>query len=81
MRLPVDPQADPARRAWVACPACDDARHCAICADRRTCGEHWRHLIANSGPVLHLQCPGCAHIWSLDTRPGLPHRNGGTPSR
>ncbi|MFF3032594.1 hypothetical protein ACFVS7_16520 [Streptomyces rubiginosohelvolus] len=71
MRLPIDPQADPARRAWVACPACDDARRCAICADHRTCGEHWRYLIASNGPVLRLQCPGCTHTWSLDTRPGL----------
>ncbi|WP_392392243.1 hypothetical protein [Streptomyces parvus] len=44
----------------------------ATCADRRTCGQHWRYLIANDGPVLHLQCPGCTHTWSLDTRPARP---------
>ncbi|MGW6722961.1 hypothetical protein [Streptomyces sp. NPDC054995] len=70
MRLPVDPQAGIARLAWVACPACDAPRHCATCADRRTCGAHWRYLISSNGPVLHLQCPGCTHTWSLDTRPG-----------
>ncbi|MFI5901188.1 hypothetical protein [Streptomyces cyaneofuscatus] len=56
MRLPIDPQADIARR---------------------TCGEHWRYLISNKGPVLHLQCPGCTHTWSLDTRPGRPGHGGG----
>ncbi|MDX3374855.1 hypothetical protein PV390_10580 [Streptomyces sp. ME02-6991-2A] len=80
MRLPIDPQADIARRAWVTCPACDDARHCATCADRRTCGEHWRYLISNKGPVLHLQCPGCTHTWSLDTRQGRPGHGGGSAS-
>ncbi|MFI7325043.1 hypothetical protein ACIBQ3_10260 [Streptomyces rubiginosohelvolus] len=68
----------------MACPACDDARDCAVCAvcavcaDHRTRGEHWRHLIANNGPVLHLQCLRCTHTCSLDTRPGLPHRDGGS---
>lgn len=81
MRLPIDPRADLARRAWVACPVCDDARRCATCADRRNCGEHWRYLIANKGPVVHLQCPRCAHMWSLDTRPGAarPDEGGGCP--
>jgi hypothetical protein len=79
VRLPIDPQADPARRAWVACPVCDDARHCATCADHRNCREHWRYLISNAGPVLHLQCPHCTHTWSLNTRPGVaPRPEGGT---
>ncbi|MEV0963073.1 MULTISPECIES: hypothetical protein [unclassified Streptomyces] len=68
MRLPIDPQADIARRAWLPCPACDDARDCATCADRRNCVEHWRYLISNQGAVVHLQCPGCTHMWSVDTR-------------
>ncbi|MBX9392069.1 hypothetical protein K4749_00255 [Streptomyces sp. TRM72054] len=70
MRLPIDPQADRARRAWVPCPGCDDARDCVICAARRTCPTHWRYLIGNDGPRVHLQCPGCTHTWTLDTRPG-----------
>jgi len=79
VRLPIDPRADAARRAWVACPSCDDARGCATCADRRTCSDHWRYLIANDGPVVHLQCPGCAHLWSVNTRPHVtpaPWRSG-----
>ncbi|WP_329012938.1 hypothetical protein [Streptomyces sp. NBC_00690] len=71
MRLPIDPQADIARRAWVDCPACDDARACAVCAEGRNCSLHWRYLISNRGPVVHLQCPGCTHMWSLNTRPGV----------
>ncbi|MCT4353948.1 hypothetical protein M5362_12495 [Streptomyces sp. Je 1-79] len=67
MRLPIDPHADRARRAWVACPGCDDARDCATCAERRNCSEHWRYLIANKGPKVHLQCPNCTHTWTLDT--------------
>ncbi|MGW1980104.1 hypothetical protein [Streptomyces sp. NPDC001889] len=76
--LPIDPQADSARRAWLPCPVCDDARHCAACADRRNCGDHWRYLISNSGPVVHLQCPRCTHLWSLNTRPGVTRRDDGT---
>ncbi|WP_351236154.1 hypothetical protein [Streptomyces sp. NPDC002133] len=68
MRLPIDPQADIARRAWVPCPHCDDAKDCAACTDGRNCREHWRYLISNKGAVVHLQCPGCTHTWSLDTR-------------
>ncbi|MEU1227961.1 hypothetical protein [Streptomyces sp. NPDC005828] len=67
MRLPLDPHADPARRAWVACPGCDDARGCGNCLDRRNCRSHWRYLIGNKGPRVHLQCPNCTHMWTLDT--------------
>ncbi|MCX4725803.1 hypothetical protein ACIPW9_11605 [Streptomyces sp. NPDC090052] len=77
MRLPIDPQADSSRRAWVACPVCDDARHCATCASRRNCFEHWRYLISNKGPVAHLQCPRCTHMWSLNSRPGVTGRGNG----
>jgi len=65
--LPIDPQADDGRRAWVACPNCDDARDCAACGQRRTCGDHWRYLLTHSGSVLHLQCPGCTHVWDHET--------------
>ncbi|WP_406416794.1 hypothetical protein OH809_37570 [Streptomyces sp. NBC_00873] len=71
MKLPIDPQADVARRAWMACPVCDDARHCGTCADRRNCADHWRYLISTKGPVVHLQCPQCTHMWSVNTRLGI----------
>ncbi|WKD36473.1 hypothetical protein [Streptomyces xanthophaeus] len=61
--LPLDPQADPGRRAWVACPKCADARGCEPCEQRRTCSTHWRYLLTNTGSMLHLQCPGCTHVW------------------
>lgn len=76
MRLPIDPHADPARRAWVPCPGCDDAVDCVNCTDGRNCRTHWRYLIGNQGARVHLQCPGCTHTWTLDTRPG---RRGLTP--
>ncbi|GAA1097497.1 hypothetical protein GCM10009663_45540 [Kitasatospora arboriphila] len=65
--LPVDPQADIGRRAWIACPNCDDARDCTPCGERRSCSEHWRYLISNTGSLLHLQCPGCTHVWDHET--------------
>ncbi|MFH8369862.1 hypothetical protein [Streptomyces sp. NPDC018031] len=67
MRLPIDPHADRARRAWARCPGCDDARDCAGCAQGRSCPEHWRYLISNKGPRVHLQCPNCTRAWTLDT--------------
>ncbi|MBM9617731.1 hypothetical protein ACFQ60_42620 [Streptomyces zhihengii] len=70
MRLPIDPHADRARRAWVACPGCDDTRGCEPCEQRRNCPEHWRYLISNQGPRVHLQCPNCTHTWTLDTGRG-----------
>lgn len=25
--------------------------------------RHWRYLLTNTGSLLHLQCPGCTHVW------------------
>ncbi|WP_133913107.1 hypothetical protein [Streptomyces sp. NBC_00582] len=68
--LPLDPQADPGRRAWVACPRCNDHQGCATCEERRTCSTHWRYLLSNVGSLLHLQCPSCAHVWDHETHFG-----------
>jgi hypothetical protein len=68
--LPIDPQADKGRRAWVDCPRCADNQDCEPCNDRRTCLDHWRYLLSNNGRRLHLQCPSCAHLWEHDTRFG-----------
>ncbi|MFJ8945236.1 hypothetical protein ACIRG4_18725 [Streptomyces sp. NPDC102395] len=65
--LPLDPQADVGRRAWVACPRCDDGQGCGVCEERRTCSDHWRYLLSNTGSLLHLQCPSCTHIWTHET--------------
>ena len=68
--LPLDPQADIGRRAWVACPNCDDRRGCATCEQGRTCSEHWRYLLSHVGSLLHLQCRSCTHIWTHETHFG-----------
>ncbi|MFG2342401.1 hypothetical protein [Streptomyces yangpuensis] len=68
--LPLDPQADPGRRAWTPCPHCRDSRHCEPCAQQRTCPTHWRYLLANTGSLLHLQCPTCNHVWAHETHFG-----------
>ncbi|MGW2821829.1 hypothetical protein ACWC24_12590 [Streptomyces sp. NPDC001443] len=65
--LPLDPQADRGRRAWVPCPSCADHRACDTCADGRTCSAHWRYLLSHTGSVLHLQCPSCTHVWEHET--------------
>jgi hypothetical protein len=65
--LPIDPDADPGRRAWIDCPRCRDADRCAACRAGRDCGEHWRYLLASTGGVLHVQCPSCAHVWDHET--------------
>ncbi|MEU6082129.1 hypothetical protein [Streptomyces sp. NPDC047108] len=65
--LPLDPDADRARRAWLPCPRCEDHLDCDTCLAGSTCGDHWRYLLSNRGHVVHLQCPACTHIWSHDT--------------
>jgi hypothetical protein len=68
--LPIDPDADLGRRAWIDCPRCRDSRHCPDCRSERNCGAHWRYLLASSGSVLHVQCPSCAHLWDHETHFG-----------
>ncbi|MGW6613720.1 hypothetical protein ACWGA0_09730 [Streptomyces erythrochromogenes] len=68
--LPLDPQADPGRRAWIPCPQCHDTHHCQPCQQHRTCPTHWRYLLTNTGSQLHLQCPHCTHVWTHETNFG-----------
>ena len=72
--MPIDPNADRARRAWLPCPACRHGRDCHDCLANRNCGRHWQYLLGNAGPVVHLQGPDCAHLWSTDTRAGAARR-------
>jgi hypothetical protein len=65
----LDPTADRARRAWLPCPNCDHGGNCDTCEAGRTCSSHWQFLLANTGHVLHLQCPACAHLWDHHTPP------------
>jgi hypothetical protein len=66
--LPIDPDADRARRAWLRCPSCHYGADCLDCESRRNCGTHWQYLLSNRGTVVHLQCPNCTHLWATDTR-------------
>jgi hypothetical protein len=68
--LPIDPGADIGRRAWIACPHCRDEERCADCRSDRNCGTHWRYLLANTGSLLHVQCPACANVWDHETHFG-----------
>ena len=80
--LPIDPQADIGRRAWVTCPHCEDHRDCPTCREGRRCRDHWRYLLSNTGSLLHLQCPSCTRVWDHETgfgatRTGPPRGTGG----
>jgi hypothetical protein len=66
--LPIDPTADRSRRAWLQCPRCDIGAGCGDCASSRNCSTHWQYLLGNQGTLVHMQCPGCTHLWSIDTR-------------
>jgi hypothetical protein len=66
--LPIDPTADRGRRAWLPCPNCDIGDGCGDCRSSRNCAAHWQYLLANEAMLVHLQCPACTHLWSIDTR-------------
>lgn len=72
--LPIDPDADSSRRAWLPCPNCNHGAACPECRDGRNCCAHWQYLIANAADLVHLQCPSCAYLWSVDTGAGRRHR-------
>ena len=72
--LPIDPTADRARRAWLACPRCDHGAPAPTARARRTAPTHWQYLLSNQGTVVHLQCPDCGYLWSTDTREGARRR-------
>ncbi len=66
--LPIDPNADFSRRAWLPCPSCVHGAGCGDCTSDRNCSSHWQYLLSNKGTQLHLQCPDCANLWSVDTQ-------------
>jgi len=66
--LPIDPQADSARRAWLSCPNCHHGNGCPECQSHRNCSTHWQYLLSNRGTLIYLQCPTCGHLWDTDTR-------------
>jgi hypothetical protein len=66
--LPIDPTADPGRRAWLPCPQCSHHARCGECQGASNCATHWQYLLSNKGTLVHLQCADCGHLWSTDTR-------------
>jgi DNA-binding beta-propeller fold protein YncE len=64
---PIEPDADPSRRAWLACPNCDHGAGCPECQSSRNCGTHWQYLLKNTGARVVLQCTTCFCVWTVDT--------------
>src|SRR6478736_1374781 len=64
--LPIDPDADSARRAWQPCPRCGRGHNCPECEGGLSCASHWQYLLENNGSRLVLQCGGCSHLWTAD---------------
>jgi hypothetical protein len=67
--FPIDPTADPGRRAWFNCPECRHGVGCDECLSNRNCQAHWQFLLGSQAWTLHLQCPDCGHLWSIDSSP------------
>ena len=47
---------------------CDQAPTAPIARAARNCATHWQYLLSNQATLVHLQCPDCGHLWSIDTR-------------
>ena len=65
--LPIDPDADRSRRAWLPCPACCHGDGCPDCESSRNCSVHRQYLLRNEGPRVIMQCTTCAHLWTTGT--------------
>ena len=66
--MPIDPDADRGRRAWLPCPSCDHGKYCGECNSPRNCVRHWQYLLRNQAWVAYLQCPTCGYLWTTDTQ-------------
>ena len=64
--LPIDPAAH-SRRAWLPCPNCNHSHGCPQCQNNHNCQIHWQYLLKTAGTRVSLQCPTCAHLWTVDT--------------
>ena len=64
--LPIDPDAH-SRRAWLPCPNCNHGHDCPQCQNNQNCQIHWQYLLKTAGTRVSLQCPTCAHLWTVDT--------------
>jgi len=64
--LPIDPDADSSRRAWLPCPQCNRGQHCSECDSGQCCTDHWQYLLREKSSRVVLQCGGCRHVWTAD---------------
>jgi len=64
--LPIDPDAH-SRRAWLPWPNCNHGHGCPQCQNNQNCQIHWQYLLKTAGTRVSLQCPTCAHLWTVDT--------------
>jgi len=64
--LPIDPDADGSRRAWLRCPKCGRGQDCPECDSGQDCASHWQYHLKEEGSRLVLQCGGCSHLWAAD---------------
>jgi YVTN family beta-propeller protein len=64
--LPIDPDADNSRRAWLPCPKCNRGQHCPKCDSGQSCAAHWQYLLKKHSRRIVLQCGGCRHVWTAD---------------
>lgn len=63
--LPIDPDAH-SRRAWLPWPNCNHGHGCPQCQNNHNCQIHWQYLLKTAGTRVSLQCPICAHLWTVD---------------
>ena len=50
------------------CPNCNHGHDCTECQDSQNCQTHWQYLLQSEGTRVSLQCPTCAHLWTVDTK-------------
>ena len=47
--LPIHPDTDSSRRAWLPCPNCNHGHDCPQCKNNHNCQTHWQYLLKNEG--------------------------------
>ena len=47
-------------------PQCNQGSDCPDCQNNHTCQTHWQYLLNDDGTGASLQCPTCAHLWTVD---------------
>ena len=73
---PIDPDADPSRRAWLGCPNCDTGVNCLQCQSGSNCDTHWQYLLNNNATRVFLQCSTCFGVWTADAADRDRHASG-----